>query len=233
MNLRIFLTSPCLLVAGMTPVAQAHDAWIEPRDGGYVVLYGHGEKLESYAADKVKSVRAVDGKGRPMAVRVEAAAQPVRVRPKGRPALFVLHFDNGFWSQTTDGWKNVPKNETQNPLASSHAVKFGKTVLAWNAATPKPQGLQLEILPLSDRQPAAGDSLPVQVRWEGAPLVRARITRAEYGGEKVFETDADGKASLPVLSGRQLIEVTHTKDLPNDSRADVYAASANLVFFSR
>ncbi len=49
-----------LVGCGLAWSAVAHDAWIESRDSGYVVLYGHGDKHEGYAPAKVKAVAAAD-----------------------------------------------------------------------------------------------------------------------------------------------------------------------------
>lgn len=222
-------TLAAALLSGLAAAAFAHDAWIEARGDGYVVLYGHGDKQESYASTKVKAVTAIDAKGAPLAMAKDAA-DPVRVTVRGQPALLTLHFDNGIWTKTTDGSKNLPKSEVPGAISATHSVKFGKTVLAWNVQTSQPQGQQLEIVPLAASAPAAGGSLPVQVLWEGKPLPGAKLVRSEYSKEKPIETDADGKAAVPVAAGRQMIAVSHKKDLAGDPRADSYSVSANLGF---
>ncbi|MCC7313001.1 MAG: DUF4198 domain-containing protein [Sulfuritalea sp.] len=211
----------------------AHDAWIEARGAEYVVLYGHGDKSESYAPAKVKAVSAIDAKGQPLPVVKEAGAESLRVTLKGQPALATLHFDNGYWSKTTEGSKNLPKNEVPGVLSAMHSVKFGKTIFAWTAVASKPQGLQLEIVPLASSAPEAGKEITVQVLWEGKPLSGAKITRSEYSKEKPIETDAEGKARVPVVAGRQMLGTSHKHDLSNDPRADSYSVSANLVFTAR
>ncbi|MDO8932676.1 MAG: DUF4198 domain-containing protein [Rhodocyclaceae bacterium] len=213
--------------------ALAHDAWIEARGAGYVVLYGHGDKQEGYAPAKVKTVTAIDAKGAALPVTKETETDSVRVMVRGRPALATVHFDNGFWSKTTDGSKNLPKNEVPGAISAMHSVKFGKTVFAWSEAVTKPQGLQLEIVPLVATTPAAGKPLPVQILWEGKPLAGAKIVRSEYSKEAPTETDAEGKATLPVVAGRQTLAVSHKHELANDARADSYTASANLIFDAR
>lgn len=220
------VVTACLLAGA----ASAHDAWIEPANGGFQVVFGHDGKLEVAAAAKIKAVAAIDAKGGPLAVKPEAGDSP-RLAVPPAPTLLTLHYDNGFWSKTTEGSKNLPRNEVPGALSASHAVKFGKTVMQWNAATTKAQGQQLEIVPLASAAPRAGAVLPVQVLWEGKPLAGAKLKMSEYtGADKERITDAAGKAELAVVKGRNSVQVAHKVDLPGDPRADVLSVSANLIF---
>lgn len=221
------------LLSGLAATAFAHDAWIEARGDGYVVLYGHGDKQEAYAPAKVKAVAAVDAKGVPLPATQEAGADAVRVALRGQPSVATLHFDNGIWTKTTDGSKNLPKAEVPGAISAMHSVKFGKTVFAWSPQAARPQGQQLEIVPLAATAPAAGSQLPVQVLWEGKPLAGAKIVRSEYSKEKPIETDAEGKASVPLVAGKQMLTTSHKRDLVHDPRADAYSVSANLIFDAR
>jgi nickel transport protein len=223
------------LLAGLllAPPVLAHDAWVEARDGGYVVLYGHGDKIESYAPTKVLSLTAADAAGNPLGVKYDATTAPVAAKVGGQPALLVLSFDNGYWTKTVDGSKNLPKNEVPGAISAGHSVKFGKTVLAWSAAVTRPQGTRLEIVPLGTSAPQAGKTLPVRVLWEGSPLAGAKIVRSEYGKEAPLVADAEGRADVPVAAGRQMIVVNYKIELANDPRADSYSAAANLVFEAR
>lgn len=224
--------SVATLLAGLllAPPVFAHDAWVEARDGSFVVLYGHGDKAEAYAPAKVQSLTAADAAGNPLGVKYEVATAPVAAKIGGQPALLALHFDNGYWTKTTDGSKNLPKNEVPGAISAGHSVKFGKTVLAWSAAATKPQGARLEIVPLAASAPQAGKTLPVRVLWEGKPLAGAKIVRSGYGKEAPIVADAEGRADVPVAAGRQMIVVNHKIVLANDPRADSYSAAANLVF---
>jgi nickel transport protein len=218
---------------GLAWSAFAHDAWIEPRDGAYVVLYGHGDKHEGYAPAKVKAVAAADGAGATLPLSLASGKEDARFTVQGQPALVTLHFDNGIWTKTTEGSKNLPKNEVPGALSSSHSIKFGKTILAWTSAATKPQGQQLEILPLSATAPAAGGTLPVQILWEGKPLAGAKLVRSAYSKEKPIEADADGKAAVPVTAGRQMVSVSQKQDLVGNPQADTLSVAANLVFEAR
>ncbi len=225
---RAALTVAAVIACSMP--AHAHDAWIEAREAGYAVVFGHDGKLESYVPAKVKAITAVDGKGTVLRIKQAITADAVTFTVDGKPALITLHFDNGFWSKTTEGSKNLPKSEAPGAISASHAVKFGKTVFAWSPVVLKPQGQPLEIVPLSATAPVAGKSLPVQVMWQGKPLAGAKITRADDEKRAPVTTDAEGKAFVPVAAGRQILTVSHKHELANDPRADSYSAAANLLF---
>lgn len=226
--------TPLFLALGIAALAampaQAHDAWNEARGAGYAVVFGHDGKLEEYAPAKVKELVAVDAAGAPLKLAQTAAPGGVTFTVAGKPALVTLTYDNGFWTRTTEGQKNQPKNEVAGALSASHAVKFGKTVYAWGPAATRPRGQDLEIVPLGASAPVAGKPVEVQVLWQGKPLAGATVTRVVGGPEVSAQSDAAGKAALPALAGKQVISVSHKQDLKNDPQADVLSTSANLVF---
>lgn len=218
-----------LLGTGLAGIALAHDAWIEPREGGYQVVFGHDGKLEPAASAKVRALGAVDAKGIPLAVKAAPGDSP-RVTVAGAPAILTILYDNGYWSKTTEGSKNLPKNEVPGALSASHAIKFGKTIVQWGPVATRAQGQALEIVPLDGEAPRTGGQLPVQVLWEGKPLAGAKLN-SEYGDKvKDIIADSAGKASLPIAKGRNGIAVGHKFNLTGDPKADVNSLSAILVF---
>jgi nickel transport protein len=221
------------LAAVFSMPAYAHDAWSEARGASYAVVFGHDGKLEDYAPTKVKEIVAVDANGALLKVTQTATANGVTFALAGKPALVTLNYDNGFWSKTTAGLKNLPKNQVPGAIGASHAVKFGKTVYAWGPAVMNARGQDLEIVPVSSNAPVAGKPLAVQVMWQGKPLAGAKIARVEGGPETSALTDASGKATLAVVRGKQVLSVSHKQDLPNDPRADLLTMSANLAFEAR
>ena len=210
--------------------AAAHDAWIEPREGGFQVVFGHDDKLEPAAAAKIKSLAAINASGVALPVKIDAGDSP-KFTVGGQPTLLTLHYDNGFWSKTTEGSKNLPRNEVPGAISSSHAVKFGKTLVGWGVAITKAQGQQLEIVPFVGEAPSIGGSVQVQVLWNGKPLAGAKLKSSEYSGtDKDIVANAEGKAAVPVVKGRNTIQVAHKLELPGDLKADVLNTSANLIF---
>jgi len=224
------LSLMALACAAVVPLsAQAHDAWPVAQDGGYAVVYGHLGKQETYAGDKVRRIQAFDAQGQALQTARHDTDKGVHFTVQGEPAVLMLEFDNGYWSKTTKGSVNLPKNEAEGALSASHAVKFSKTVLRFSPAAASAHGQRLEIVPQESGAPKAGGALPVRVLWDGEPLPDAKLMRG-HDDEQPVVTDAQGKASLPIEAGRQAWSVMHKQALREDPRADEYSASANLIF---
>lgn len=210
--------------------AGAHDAWIEPAaGGGFTVVFGHEGQLEAAQPAKVLQVQAVDASGRSLKVHRDG----VQLKVEGQPSLLLLRYDNGFWSRTPEGSKNLPKNQVPGAVSATHALKYGKTVLVWDAQAGRAQGLPVEIVPQSAQVPAAGTQLPVQVLWDGQPLAGAMLSWHAAGQDKEARTDAQGRASVGVYRGRQMVSVSARRPLANDARADAVSVSSALVFEAR
>lgn len=221
----------CLTAVGavLGGAACAHEAWTEAREGGYAVVFGHHGKIEPFSPAKVKAVAAVDAEGKMLAVKTAAQEGGVTFSVAGQPAMTLLHYDNGYFTQTTTGMRNAAKNEVPGALRSYQAVKYGKTILAWSVATALPQGQELEIVPLATTAPAPGKTLPLQVLWQGKPLADAKITRVDAPAQKPVQTDAQGRARFPVVAGRQLLMVGTRKTLANDPRTDAASVESILM----
>ncbi|MBN9411142.1 MAG: DUF4198 domain-containing protein [Burkholderiales bacterium] len=227
MNTRLILrASGLLLAAGLASTARAHDAWVQPQDGQLVFLFGHAGKLEAATAAKVSALAAVNAAGQPLAARLVPTSGAPRVQVDGTPAVITSSYDNGFHSRTKEGSKPGPMNEVPGALGASHAVKFGKTVLAWGAPALKPVGQTLEIVPLAA---PAGGAVTVQVLVQGQPLAGAKVSRFTTDTVAPVVTDARGQARVPVPPGVQMISVAHRQPLTGDARADVLSMEANLV----
>lgn len=221
-----------LVLAG-APAAQAHEAWLEPAPaGGFVVQYGHGAKKAPADPARVRELNAFDAAGRTLAVTRRAEAEGLHIGVAGVPALLTVFLDNGFWSRSTPDTpsRNLPMNENPGATSGTHALKTGKTVLAWGPAVTQPRGLRLEIVPLSASAPAAGGTLAVQVLWEGRPLAGARLAGEGHEKGREIVADATGRADVPVSPGWQMVVVGHELPTPGDPRADKLRYSANLYF---
>ncbi len=221
------LVAAALLLGFIAGPVAAHDAWIEAQGDRLNLYFGHPGKPETAVSAKVTKIAALDARGRPIKVRIAPDGSALRVHAVGAPTLVTATYDNGYWSKTAEGSKNLPKDQVPGTLSATHAVKFAKTVLAWNAHALKPVGQRLEIVPLA--APANG-TLPVQVLWEGKPLAGAKITQPHAPEAPMIQTDAAGKANVPVNAGRQMLSVNQRQNVAGDPKTDVYSAEANLVF---
>lgn len=212
--------------------AHAHDAWIEQRGDAYAVVHGHDGKAETYAPAKVVALAAVDARGGAIALKRRAGGDLVQFTAAAPPALVTVHFDNGYWARSAPDqpWLNLPMNAVPGATSGSHAVKYGKTIFAWQAVAMRPLGQPLEIVPAQASAPVAGKSLAVQVLWQGRPWAGATLVRMAGGKEQAIVADAQGRAEVPVAAGQQMLVVNREEALKTDPRADRRAIAANLVF---
>ncbi|HVR50245.1 MAG TPA: DUF4198 domain-containing protein, partial [Pseudorhodoferax sp.] len=148
-------TLSALLLAAAGSAALAHDVWVQPQaqaqGQGLVVLYGHADKQDAYDHLKLKTLTALDAQGQALPVhRLPAAGKdaPLAVQVEGRPVLALMVFDDGFWTKTEDGWKNLARNAVSGTaLQSAYEMTLAKTVLAWGPQATRVHGLPLEIVP--------------------------------------------------------------------------------------
>jgi uncharacterized GH25 family protein len=137
------------------------------------------------------------------------------------------------------GHGDSPKNKYF--MTTKHVVNVGG---ASGDFPTRPLGkAQLEIVPLAN--PAglkAGGSLPVQVLFEGKPLVKATVLgdfrgfnpAGSWGLAKAFycQTDKEGKTDfLPVKGGLWILKVRHP--VPNEDKSEAVETVhlANLTFY--
>lgn len=228
MNIRILLASACL--AWATIPASAHNAWVAKDSTGYHILFGH-ETTEGYPPSKVKEVTALDFKGNKLAVKIVPSDSSVSLKPTGKPSCFLVHFENGFFTKTTDGTKNMSKKGLKEYISAINAVKYSKSIFSWNAMLVKPLGQKFEVVPLSNPSLIKGDdSLAVKVFFDGKPLPGAPLN-VSGTAEIVATTNAQGlaKVKLP-SSGRKMIAASMKIPLKGDPDADTLSLSGALYF---
>jgi nickel transport protein len=199
--------------------AQAHNVWLEPdAAGGYLVQFGgHEGQLETYPADKLKSVQAFDRRGRKIEVAVEPRADGVRVKPERQAAMLAAHFDNGFFSKV-EGGQMINKPMTENPGATSgvHALKYHKTIIQWGVIAKQPLGQQFEIVALQADTPHAGKPMRVRVLFDGKPIGGIRLSLGEKGA--AVNTGADGTATITPVAGTNQLLAIRRVPVANDPR---------------
>ncbi len=218
--------------------ARAHDAWVVADGDGSraTVVFGHAGELAAFDAAKVRSLVALDAAGQPLPLQRRAAADGAYAVAAPRAAMWMLSFDNGYWSKAPGSptSENRPRTEVPGATTGTHAVKYGKTIVAWSPAVRQPQRQRFEIVPLTATPPTAGATLPVQVWWDGRPLAGAKLVRdGAPAGTPPVVANADGRADVPVVAGTQRIVVAHRVELRDEPRADVLSAAANLVYTAR
>lgn len=238
------LRRPLVAVAGLVGAALlagasgagAHDAWIDVEPEGPAVRFGHVGEPEAVDATRIRKLGVVDVGGHSLAVSLEPAERAVRLKVDGKPALLAVDYDNGYWSRAPGASASVnkPRNEVPGAESGAQVLKFGKTIVQWSAVVTRPVDQALEIVPVADRAPAAGEHVAVRVLWQGQPLSGARVLYGSAEGRPpVVQADEAGRADVPISGGPQFLSVSHRAPLANDPGADSQSVSANLVFEAR
>lgn len=223
------LLTVCMLV--WIGASSAHDAWVDEQGPAHEVRYGHADKVEPYDAKKVIAVQARDAAGAEVKASARTGGDGVRIEAPGA-ALIALDFDNGYWCKVDGKSRNLPMSEVPGATDGSRSLKFGKTVLAWNAALTRPLGRTLEVVPASAVAPAAGRPLTLVVLFEGKPLAGAKVDTGGTHDGKPLLTDDRGQVTVPVQTGINVVGVRHS--LPHDGpQADKLNMAANLRFTVR
>ena len=240
------------VAAALPTAAAAHDAWIDLGPDGPAIQFGHVGEPETVDAAKIRQIRAVDAAGQSLSVVQVPAERAVGLTIDGKPALLALSYDNGYWSRPPGASASInkPRNEVPGAEGGARVLKYGKTIVQWSAVVTRPVGQTLEIVPLVEREPAAGEQIAVRVLWQGQPLAGARVlstggSRDDAGAGSgggaaaaevrpaVAQADASGRAVLPLSRGTQFLSVSHREPLVDDVRADTVSVSANLLFRAR
>lgn len=218
-----------LLILLANPVL-SHDLWIDHSGGAYVLSNGHkhsshgGDQIIPYSADFVRQAQCFDQQGK---IKTES--------PGGSPfrlvadcAALIVTASSGYWSKTTTGTKNLPKDEAKQVVKSWLSLESVKRIDAWSPVLAKPLTQELEIVPLDDpRRLATGDKLHLRVTLAGRPLSGATVT---YDGEPRGATDAEGNINIRLRrGGYQLIGTSVARPLAS-AKADEEVRAASLVF---
>jgi nickel transport protein len=224
-----------LLVAFLffqSSVLYAHDFWIEHKGKDFLLIYGHGNEREEFELTKVKDVRAFDQSGKPVEVEREKKekGKGLSLKPVEQASLLVVEIDDGYWSKTIYGWKNLPKRKASRVVEALRSVSYSKAILSWSDFVQKPIGdIKLDIIPLKNPfELKTGDSLPIKALFQGAPLPGITVEGSEH--EKLATTDRDGLANVQLSKGYQVVKVAHKERLKDDPDADYFNVTTTLSF---
>lgn len=231
-NLSPFYTSIVALLIAGTNLAHAHDAFFElaspAQAGQFIVRFADEGKPIAYPAAKLKRTWALSATGQSVALQQTPAADFVRISAPSDAAMMALEFENGFFSRTTAGTVEKPMNEVTGAVSAVWAKKAGKYITQWSAPVNKPVGLQLEIVPSSTTMPKAGETIQVQVLWDGKPIEGMLVAKGEkQPGEK---TDANGMATYKVQAGSNFVWAERRIPVAGDPRYTTLAVATNLIF---
>ena len=227
-NLWIFIALG--LIFALVPEGFAHDFWIDQKGKEFLLIYGHGDHREDFDFSKIKAVRAFGRGGREIEIRRERREKGLLLQPMEPPSWIFVEIDNGYWSKTIYGWKNLPKRKASRVVEANRSLYFSKALMTWNDAWQNPISMtQLDIVLL--RNPfelKPGDQLPIKVFYGGKPIAGVEVEGRDH--EMVSTTDKEGIARVRITKGQQLITVSHNEPIKDDPDADYLSLTATLTF---
>lgn len=223
------------LALSLPATAGAHGAWVAERWGELGVVYGHGAGDDAYDPARIVEAVAVGEDGAPVAVNVDKREKSAILKPDGEPAAIALTFDNGYWTEKTDGkWVNEPKDKVADAKETGHYIKNNLALIHAHGALPAFPRQDLQIVPLDNPVGRkAGDPIRLRVLHAGKPLAGAVVT-LDYVNQaslKSAPTDADGEVVVAIRNdGLNVLSVDHSVPLENDPKADKIGYTATLSF---
>jgi nickel transport protein len=218
------------LLFTLVPEVFAHDFWIDRRGKEFLVIYGHGDHREEFDFSKIKAVKAFGPGGGEIEVRREKKGKGLLLQPVDPPSWIFVEIDNGYWSKTIYGWRNLPKRKASRVVEALRSFYYSKALIAWNDALRSPvSSAPLDIVFLKNPyELKAGDSLLIKVFYSGKPIAGLEVEGRDH--EIISTTDKDGIARVRMVRGPQLISVSYKEPLKDDPDADYLSLTATLTF---
>jgi len=210
--------------------AYAHDFLIEQKGQELLLVYGHGAQAMEFEESKIVQLRAIDTEGKELAVQKEHRYKALLLKIAGQPASVMAEIDNGYWSKTIYGWKELPRRKASRVVEAIRSLYFTRTLLSWSGGVQDASGAtRLEIVPMADPfvlKP--GDQLPVKVLGSGKPLSGIEVIGFDHA--KRGTTDKEGIIKVPLTKGINLVTVEYKEKIKDDPDADALSLTATLTF---
>jgi nickel transport protein len=229
-NLWILIAIGLLFI--LVPEVSAHDFWIDRKGKEFLLIFGHDKERMEFDFSEVKAVKAFGPGGGEIEVRMEkkGKGKGLLLQPVESPSLILAEIDNGYWSKTIYGWKNLPKRKASRVVEAIRSFYYSKALMAWTDALKSPiSSARLDIVLLKNPyELKAGASLPIKVFYQGKPVAGVEVEGRDH--EIVSTTDKDGIAGIRLTRGQQLISVSCKEPLKDDPDADYLSCTATLTF---
>jgi nickel transport protein len=229
MTARKLLLVSILSILVWTTDAVAHDLWLEPQGGTFVLRYGHrgGEALALDAA-KLRGLACRKDGGPAQNLLKSAVVAPKQVSLQATCSVLSAFLDGGFWSLTPDGEKNLPKNQVPDAVKSWRSRQFAKWVDVHSVLANQPLGDAFEIVPVTDlAKVKTGSKATFRILLAGKPLPGATLA---IDHKPLAETDDQGEARVKVRgSGRESVSASYRRAVKT-VEADSEVFEASLTF---
>src|SRR5260221_10737510 len=130
-----------VLLFALPAAARAHDIWLSVgADGRAIVNYGHpGDRLPP-DPEKLADLEILRAGGSTSLLKTLArgavgAIPVVFTEPVGDGGfILAARYDNGYWVETAEGYRNVSKRVVPTATRSLWSMKLAKTLIAEGAA---------------------------------------------------------------------------------------------------
>ena len=218
------------LLLALVPGAWAHDFWVEQSGKDLLLIFGHGDQREEFDISRVTAIKAFSSGGGEIEVRKEKKGKGLLLQPGEPPSWVWVGIDNGYWSKTIYGWKNLPKRKASRVVEANRSICYAKALLSWNDALLRPAGEALLDIALLENPwgMKAGDLLPFKVFFRGKATPGIPVEGRDH--ETVATTDKDGNGRVRMDKGRHLLSVSYREPAKDDPDADFITYAATLTF---
>ncbi|MCL4503639.1 MAG: DUF4198 domain-containing protein [Deltaproteobacteria bacterium] len=227
-KLAVLFAATMLLL--QTSPASAHDYLIEQKGQDILLFYGHGDQATEFEAAKVSKLKAIDAQGKDLQVQKDKRVKALLLKVSGSPAVMMAEIDNGYWSKTIYGWKELPKRKASRVVEAIRSFYFTKSLLSWSGAVQEAAGAsRLSIVPMENPfELKPGAQLPVRITGNGKPLPGVEVIGLDHAERG--RTDSDGIIRIPINAGLNLITVEYKEPIKDDPDADALSLTATLTF---
>jgi nickel transport protein len=229
MTIRALRILSILSILSWTGPALAHDVWLEPEGGTFVLRYGHrGHEALPLDASKLKTLSCRKDSGAPQNLLKSAVMAPKQISLQATCAILSAFLDGGFWSLTPDGEKNLPKNQVADAVKAWRSKQFAKWVDVHSAQVSQPLGDEFELVPVTDlAKVKTGDKATFRVLLAGKPLPGATLA---IDHKPLAETDDQGEARIKIRgNGRESVSASWRRAIKT-AEADSEVFEASLTF---
>ena len=207
-----------------------HETWVSPV---LLIQFGEGDKphLDAYHPKKISLLSAVDIKGNELAVKPKHIGEAsVIVEPQQNvtpSAIFYTIAYDDYIIKGEDWIKSTPE-EAADAEKSWSGSYTSTSILKWNDTLVKALQRSIEIVPLvNPNDLKKGDRLSLQIFRYGKPLPEADVY---LGGDKKSKSDQNGKFSVPIKGGHQVIIASVNEE--NNNKTTFFGATISFTHTS-
>ena len=191
------------LIRSLSRMIYGHETWLENprREDGRIVVDGMYEhRLEN---DKVMPLCyaniAIFNESGPSGAKYDLSEEDkcrrLRFDDDGSDIITVYYDSNNIpWIQNDEGWAMGVKRDFSNVKYAAAYNLIAKRIISKDGSPGTVVNSTLEIIPTTV-SPAVGETVGVQILYEGRPLAGSKILVYRKGAEDFlkFVTDADGR----------------------------------------